>query len=290
MKITILGSTGLLGKTLYKEGKKRNLKINGISRKNKKFVFDFRKTKNLINFLNINKPNIIINAVGIVDIDKCQNNPNLAYKINALPLKFLAEYTKKEKIKLIQISTDHFFSDKKNMKHSEKSKVKILNIYAKTKYQAEKFTKINNNHIIVRTNFTGFKNEGNMKTFIEWVIENSKKKIALFDDYFCSTIDVKSLANFILDLLNTNFKGIINIGSSSISNKKKFAEKFIKKLGIKNIKIERKSVKTLSTKRANTLGLKVDLIEKTIKKKMPSINKVINNLFKEYKNDVCKKI
>ena len=94
-----------------------------------------------------------------------------------------------------------------------------------------------------------------------------------------------SCANF-----NTNFKGIINIGSSSISNKKKFAEKFIKKLGIKNIKIEKKSVKTLSTKRANTLGLKVDLIEKTIKKKMPSINKVINNLFKEYKNDVCKKI
>ena len=82
--------------------------------------------------------------------------------------------------------------------------------------------------------------QGNMKTFIEWVIENSKKKIALFDDYFCSTIDVKSLANFILDLLNTNFKGIINIGSSSISNKKKFAEKFIKKLGIKNIKIEKK--------------------------------------------------
>ena len=58
MKITILGSTGLLGKTLYKEGKKRNLKINGISRKNKKFVFDFRKTKNLINFLNKKKSKI----------------------------------------------------------------------------------------------------------------------------------------------------------------------------------------------------------------------------------------
>ena len=36
------------------------------------------------------------------------------------------------------------------------------------------------------------------------------------------------------------------------------------------------------------LGLKIDLIEKTIKKKMPTVNKVINNLFNEYKNEICK--
>ena len=289
MKITILGSTGLLGKTLCKEGKNRKFNINGISRKNKKFIFDFSKIKNLINFLNSNKPNIIINAVGLIDIDKCENNPKLAYKINALPLKFLAQYTKKEKIKLIQISTDHFFSDKKEKKHSEKSKVKLLNNYARTKYEAEKFTKINNDHIIIRTNFTGYKNKKKVETFIEWILKERKnKKIKLFDDYYCSTIDVKTLANFILDLLNTEFKGIINIGSSSIVSKKEFAEKFLKKLKIKKIIIKKESINSLSTKRANTLGLKIDLIEKTIKKKMPTINKVINNLFNEYKNEICK--
>ena len=288
MKIIVLGSTGLLGKTLCKEGRKRKFDIQGISRKNKKFIFEFKKIKNLINFFKYNKPNIIINAVGLIDIDKCESNPELAYKINALPLKSLAKYTKKEKIKLVQISTDHFFSDKKR-KHSENSKVKLLNYYAKTKYEAEKFTKINNDHIIIRTNFTGYKNRKKVETFIEWILKEKKnKKIKLFDDYYCSTIDVKTLASFILDLLNTEFKGIINIGSSSVTSKKEFAEKFLKKLKVKKLIIKKESINVLKTKRANTLGLKINLIEKTIKKRMPNIDKVINNLFNEYKNEICK--
>ena len=118
-------------------------------------------------------------------------------------------------IKLVQISTDHFITSDQNRKHKENSKIKILNTYAKTKFLAEKYTKHNKNHIIIRTNFTGYRNKTNNQTFIEWLLDNFKKKsFYLFDDFYCSTIDVKSLSNIIFDLIDLDFKGTVNIGNS----------------------------------------------------------------------------
>ena len=53
--------------------------------------------------------------------------------------------------------------------------IKIVNVYSKTKFQAEKFTKLNKNHIIIRTNFTGFRKK-KKKTFVDWIIECCLKK------------------------------------------------------------------------------------------------------------------
>ena len=287
MKIIVLGSTGLLGKNLLKEGRKQNIDIVGFSRSNKKNIFQFSKIKKFLKILEMLNPNIIINAIGEVDIDLCEKRPKHAYNINALLVKYLSTFTKKKKIKLVQISTDHYFlTKKKRKKNLENEKVRIVNNYSKTKFQAEKFTKFNNNHIIIRTNFTGFRKK-NKKTFVEWIIHSclKKKDFNLFDDFFCSTIDVKTLVKIIFELLKTDFKGTINIGSSSVSSKKEFAEKLIKKLGFKIPKINVSSVNSLKTKRASNLGLNVSLIEKVIKKKMPNLNKVINNLCREYKNE-----
>jgi len=284
MKIVILGSTGLLGSNLLKEGKKRNLNITGFSRSNKKNNFEFSKIKDFFQSLDRLKPEIIINAIGVVDIDICENRPKYAANINSLFVKYLSIYTKKKKIRFIQVSTDHFFLNKK--KNSENEKIKIVNVYSKTKFQAEKFTKLNKNHIIIRTNFTGFRKK-KKKTFVDWIIECclKKKRLNLFDDFYCSTIDVMTLSKIIFDLLKTNFTGTINIASSSVSSKKEFAEKFIKKSDFKMPIIYVTSVKSLKTRRANNLGLDVSVIEKIIKKKMPDLNKVINNLCKEYKNE-----
>ena len=57
MDYVILGSSGLLGQTLLKIGKKRNLSIIGLSRNTKKFQIDFLNIPNLLHILRkINAP------------------------------------------------------------------------------------------------------------------------------------------------------------------------------------------------------------------------------------------
>ena len=72
MDYVILGSTGLLGKSLLATGKKRNLNVIGLSRNTKKYRINFLNTKNLLKTLKKIHPKILINAAGIVDIDFCQ--------------------------------------------------------------------------------------------------------------------------------------------------------------------------------------------------------------------------
>ena len=285
MDYLILGSTGLLGKTLLTTVKKRNLEVLGLSRKTKKYKINYFKINNLLKILEYLKPKIIINSVGLVDIDFCEKKSKIAEKINALPLKYLSKFSKKNNIKLVQISTDHFFTGDQNRKHKENSKIKILNTYAKTKFLAEKYTKLNKNHIIIRTNFTGYRNKTNNQTFIEWLLENLKKKknFYLFDDFYCSTIDIKSLSNVIFDLIDLDFKGTINIGSRDTFSKKKFAIRVADILKLDKDLILEGSVKSLKTKRAESLGLDVTKVERILKYKMPSLKKVCENLVKNKK-------
>ena len=285
MDYVILGSTGLLGKTLLDIGKKRNLSVLGLSRNTKKYKFDFLKINQLLKILKLLKPKVIINAAGIVDIDFCEKHFKEAELVNSLPLKHLAKFSKENNIKLVQISTDHFFSGDKNKKHKENNKITILNNYAKTKLLAEQYSKLHNDHIVVRTNFTGLRKKASQQTFLEWILQSFKQKktIFLFNDFYCSTIDVNSLSNILYDLIHLNYKGLINIGSRDVFTKKQFAKELMKILKLNKNLIKDGSVKKLKTKRAESLGLNVAKVEKILKYKMPSINQVCNNLIKDIK-------
>ena len=68
-----------------------------------------------------------------------------------------------QKIKFIHISTDHLYSNKKNIPNKE-SDVNIVNNYARTKFKGEKIAQ-KHNSIIIRTNFIGKQSVKKKKIF-----------------------------------------------------------------------------------------------------------------------------
>ena len=74
MKYVVLGSTGLLGKSLVNVGSNRNLKIIELSRDSKIFPINFLEIPKLLKTLEEIMPKVIINAVGITNMDFCEQN------------------------------------------------------------------------------------------------------------------------------------------------------------------------------------------------------------------------
>lgn len=278
----ILGSNGFLGGEIVKELKKTKFTFFCIARKNSDYNINLNNHKKLIQIFEKINFRYVINCAAIISLDSCEKKKHQSSKINFLLPKFLGKISQKFKFKIVQISTDHvYFSKKKNL-NSEQDKTKPINFYAGTKIKAEKSLRFVKKHLIIRTNFTGKKSSKN-PSFVDWIfLSTNKKKVKLFNDMFTSTIDVKSCANYIIKLTLKNSVGIFNLGSKNQVSKKEFALKFAKKLGLK-LNYESVSTKIYAIKRGKYLGMNVNKIEKKLNTNMPTTNKVINNIVKDYK-------
>ena len=104
---------------------KKTLKIN-------KIKINITNKKNILNNVKKFRPDIILNAAGLTDVEECERNYKKAFNLNALGSKYLSEICTKFKIKLIHISTDHLFDGKKSF-YKELDKTKPVNNYGKTK-------------------------------------------------------------------------------------------------------------------------------------------------------------
>ena len=81
----------------------------------KLFQIDFKNNKDLIQVFKKVKPKIVIHTAAITDVDKCEMNKKLSEKVNFQLTKKISNICKKEKIKLIFISSDQVFSQKKKI-------------------------------------------------------------------------------------------------------------------------------------------------------------------------------
>lgn len=287
MKILLLGSTGLLGRQIYQVFKREHFSVVGVARTNADYNFDMRNRIELTKCFIEVKPDIVINSVAIVDLAYCEMNPLVAYQVNTQLVAYVVELSKQYNSYLIQISTDHYYNDK-NILHDETYPVCLLNEYARTKYWGECLAAAYNDSLIVRTNIVGFKDYKDNPTFLDWVLRSllCNTHMTLFDDFYTSSINARQLALILLDLLKIKPKGILNIASSEIKNKKDFVIGIAKCLGISNPNYTVGSVKSLNNiiTRAQFLGLDVRKAEALLGYKMPEFQDVLESIKEDYRS------
>ena len=286
MKIVILGSTGMLGQALIKEALTHKFKVTGMARKNAGICCDITNDQALIEAIELIEPHVIINAAAIVNIKTCEEQPSLAYLVNARPVAILAEIARQKKIYLVQISTDHYYTGDINYQHNEMDAIRLPNEYARTKYMAECFALNSSMPLIIRTNVVGFRNQVNNPTFLEWVLDSltNRTPMTLFNDFFTSSIDVTSFAKILFDLLDKKCSGVLNVGSREVFSKRVFIEAIAHDLGINLLHTKVGSVLDLKgIPRAESLGLDISKVEQILGYKMPTMCEVINEIIKTYR-------
>jgi dTDP-4-dehydrorhamnose reductase len=289
MKLLLLGSTGMLGQTLYRNAKKKGYMVTGVARSGADRIIDVRSDSQLREVLYQEKPDVIINSAAITNLEYCEKNPEQAYLTNTRPAGILAEIARDIDAQLVHISTDHFFTGDGSKKHKETHPVTLVNEYARSKYLAECFVKLYDRSLIVRTNIVGFRGFPDNPTFIEWCIQmlEEKKSAVVYEDYFTSSIDTNRFSGIILDLIERDVKGVLNVASRDVSSKKEFINLLAMKIGLDISHAQPGSIQSLKEiPRAESLGLDVSKAEDILGYSMPGVNQVIKNLVDEYQNGI----
>ncbi|WP_457611642.1 dTDP-4-dehydrorhamnose reductase [Lutibacter sp.] len=193
---------------------------------------DITNFKEVSTFILKNKIEVLINCAAYTNVDKAEDEPNLANEINHLAVKNLAEITKKQQLKLIHISTDYVFDGSSSIPYTENESTNPQNVYGITKLNGEKaLLKVNPpNAVIIRTSWL-YSSFG--KNFVKTILKLSAKKesISVVSDQIGSPTYANDLAKTILQvlpLIKSSGVQIYHYANVGKCNWFQFAEEIIK--------------------------------------------------------------
>jgi dTDP-4-dehydrorhamnose reductase len=235
-----------------------------ISRTNKGFFGDNKFiTLNLTDYNKLSliirevKPNLIINTAAITNVDYCELYPSLCRKVNADVAVTLSQIASEQRVKFIQLSTDHFESNISDPRNEDVYPIPV-NEYGSAKIKADIILQAQETNMIVRTNFFGFSPVGIESSF-RYLLNTlwDDKTYLGYEDIFYTPISTPILVESISHLISIDFNGLINIVGNANLSKFDFAKKVAQTLGIGDQKIQRTAYKSTqnSIKRPKNMGL-----------------------------------
>ncbi len=217
-KILITGGSGLLGLnwavhlrdsySMIVGIHSRNINVKGVE----SIPILLDSIDDVLHSLDEVKPDIVIHSAGLASVEKCEKDPGLAYKVNVLLAQNIASACANKQISFVHISTDHLFSGNEKL-IDEECIPRPLNTYGKTKAAAEnEIQKINPDALIIRTNFYGW-GTTYRQSFSDVIINSLRKNIELnlFQDVYYTPIDISSLVDAVMELIELKKHGIFNV-------------------------------------------------------------------------------
>jgi len=238
MKILLTGAKGQLGLEIIKQngenGNKHQIIETDLDN------LDISNEAQVNEMITREKPNIIINCAAYTNVDGCESNEKLAYKVNAIGARNLAVAANNINASIVQISTDYVFSGAFNIKKREYdildhlSALDPLSVYGKSKAFGEQFTmNTNPRHFIIRTAWLYGDGNNFVKTMLK--LASQKDELSVVGDQIGSPTSTKDLTKCIFNLIETQSYGIYHGTCEGECSWYDFAKKIFE---IKNIDIK----------------------------------------------------
>lgn len=160
------------------------------------------------------KPDVIINAVGIIKQLPDSKNNVKTITINALLPHQLASYTTTNDIRLINISTDCVFDGKKG-DYRETDPANAEDLYGRSKHLGEV---IDNNCLTLRTSIIG-RELFTSHSLVEWFLSQQGKNVRGFVNAIYTGFPTTVLAEILKSIITEQPKlsGLLHISSDKIN-------------------------------------------------------------------------
>jgi len=271
MKLLIIGASGVLGSRLFNDtiGKKWSTLGTYCSHECNGLIYlDVRDMNSMEKAFNFFRPETVVMAGGITDVDLCTLKPKLAEDVNIKGTLNLVKKIKEYGSKLVCVSTDYIF-DGENGPYKEEDKPNPINKYGKTKLEAENIirNKLKDSLIVRTAQLCGI--DHTEKNFVLKIIHNMKngKKVYAADDLYSTPTYSGLLSDILIKLIEKNSEGIYHGAGAEFINRYDYVNKIADVFELDKVLIQRVKLKDLElkAKRPRKGGLKIDKVYKELK-------------------------
>ena len=287
----IIGASGKVGKEIFKILKNKDNKstydvfgtyyTNQIEGLEQLDITNLSAVEKVLEKIN---PSVLIHTAAITYPLRCEENRELAWKINVEGTKNLAQCCMKNNCKMVFISSDNVF-DGKNGPFDETQKTNPLNYYGETKVESEKIVSETDDYLIIRTAWVNDV-EPNSHSFIMQVI-NSLQNNNIFNapvDQFGHPTYSNNLAEIIIELVKNNSEGVFHVTGSTYVDRFHFAKKIAKAFCL-NPEMVHKTTTNLhqSHTRPMEANMKLNKLKSVISTKVLSLDEQLDSMRSNYR-------
>ena len=265
--ILILGSDGFLGSYFSKQITNPILLHSTKTQSLNQAIFNgyFQKEKEINQVLNDSRITKVVNCIAIADIEKCEENPDLAKWVNSDIPKLLSKICLNKGLHFCHISTDAVFGDNKKF-DGESDETNPMTVYGKSKLEGEiEVMRTNDNSVITRVNFVGYSNTKN--SLVNYFVDSylRKEKVTGYSNVFFNPIHASDTVRIILEIMDKGYKGMWHVVGSKRISKYSFGKTLFKKLDFNPYHLEKKKLTSVKNgiQRSFDLSLSNDKLIKS---------------------------
>ena len=230
-KLMVTGAEGQLGRAInwqYADSTEYELINTDVGE------LDITRIDRVMEFARKTQPYAIINCAAYTAVEKCEQEEDLAFRINAVGARNLSIAASETGAKLVHVSTDYVFDGNGTRPYRETDPVGPQGAYGRTKLVGENFVReFSERHFIVRTAWL----YGDGKNFVKTMLRLSETndKVRVVKDQVGSPTSAVELAKAIAYLLPTENYGLFHGTCEGDCSWAQFTEEIFRLAGRKTI-------------------------------------------------------
>jgi len=227
MKVLLTGAAGQLGRELARVLPEEGREVVPFSHEELD-VADYPAVEAA---LKEHAPELVINAAAYTNVDGCETERELAYRVNALGPRNLAQLCERRGIELLHVSTNYVFDGTSESPYEPFDPPNPLSVYGRTKLAGEEYVmRLCRRWYVVRS--AGVYGEGHnfVRTMLRAAGEGRSLKVK--DDEYISPTYARDLARAIAEIVSRGLYGLYHATNSGSCSWYDFAREIFTLAGI----------------------------------------------------------
>lgn len=209
MRTLILGGTGMLGRAMVAQARRRGWPALAPSRSQ----LDLGDLGRLMAAVESFRPQLVINCAAYTKVDDCETNQDAAMRINGTAVASALAAARAVDAKLVHVSSDYVFSGESDRPWREDDPTGPLSVYGASKLEGEHQALADPQALVVRTSWLFGPGGPSFPHTMARLVREGKVPLRVVDDQFGRPTYTPFLARALADLAVVGATGIVHYGN-----------------------------------------------------------------------------
>ena len=227
MRVLVTGAGGQLGLELAEILPGRDHEVVALARGE----LDIADPSIVERAMEAHSPEIVVNAAAYTNVDGCETEMDLAYSVNALGPRNLAQACERRGCEMLHVSTNYVFDGERDRPYEPFDLPNPISAYGRTKLAGEEYVKhLVSRWYIVRSAGVYGRGRNFVRTMLRVAGERDVLKVK--DDEFISPTYARDLAEGIAEVVESGRYGLYHLTNSGSCSWYEFTREIFRLAGV----------------------------------------------------------